>query len=285
VKGHPNKPAMKLELSCSLGVSRPLAVPFVGALDAFVALLTGVWSMVWLRLSSYTGPLVRLRRISDSAVQDFYPLANGRVDVAAILTFKGASSLAVVYVYDQFGSNNWTQSSGSMQPEWVEALSQFNNAPAMYLGSAAGMECLLSVTKPYSILVTECNPTAATPQAGRTIDTAPPYLGNQRLISSGRAYSGQAYSDGAITNPQQLTSAVCEILTAPSSGNFAFYNNGTNDTDSSIASVDWVQMALGKSGQAGESALSNVAEIVTFNTDLDSTQVTTMQAIFNPATL
>jgi hypothetical protein len=263
-------------------------VPFVGALDAFVALLTGVWSMLRLLVSSYTGPLVRLRRISDSAVQDFYPLANGRVDVAAILTFKGASSLVVAYVYDQFGGNNWTQSSGAMQPEWVESLADFNGAPAMYLGSAAGMECSLPLPLPFTVLLTECNPTAMLfLHAGRTLDEMPPYVGSNKLISSGRAYSGQAYDDAEIVAPQRIDTAVCEVLTAPSGGVYSFYNDGVDVTTGSVTTHNWGAngIALGKSGLGNETAQSNVAEIVTFNTALDSTQVTAMQTIFNPATL
>ena len=276
---------MAFPAGCYPKTQKPLSVPFVGALDDFTALLTGVWSVVRLLLTSYTGPLVRLRRVSDSVEMDFYPLANGRVDEAGIVTFKGASSLVVVYVYDQYASNNWTQASGAMQPAWVEGLSEFNNAPAMYLGSAAGMENLLSVTKPYSILLTECNPDAATTPGARTLEQGGAYDGNNRFISSSRNTNAQAFEGSAIAPVLQTATAVCEVLTAPSSGNFTFYNNAVDATTASIASQNWSRMALGKSGVFSEYAKSNVAEIVTFNTDLSGAQVTTMQAIFNPATL
>lgn len=270
---------MKLSLSLSLSGFVKSVVPFVGALDDYSALTTGAWSVVRRLLTSYTGNLIRVRRVSDNVEQNFGPLASGRLDVASILTFLGVSPGVVTTVYDQFGSNNWTQSTAAMQPDWVQAVSQFNNAPAMYAGAGDGMVCSLSLSRPYSILLTECNPTA---NGLRTIDSN----GGNRFISSSRVDAGQAYDSGPIAPPVNLSSAVCEVLSAPTSGFHAFYSNGTDvSVGNSTNSTNWGLMRIGASGVWGESARSNIAEIVTFNTNLSGGQVTALQAIFNPATL
>ena len=43
---------------------------FVGALDAYASGLAGAWSVSRRLLTSYSGPLVRVRRSSDNAEQD-----------------------------------------------------------------------------------------------------------------------------------------------------------------------------------------------------------------------
>lgn len=122
MKGHPNKPAMKLELSCSLGVSRPLAVPFVGALDGFTSGLVVCWSVTRRLLASYTGPLMLVR--ADRTGQptlDIYPLADGTLDTVALLAFAGTDSVYVVTAYAQHGSYDFTESTAAVQPKIVNA--------------------------------------------------------------------------------------------------------------------------------------------------------------------
>jgi hypothetical protein len=261
--------------------SRRSRASFVGALDAYSTLVTGVWSVPWRRLTSYTGNLIRVRRVSDSVESDFGPLANGRLDVASITTFLGGSAGKITTVYDQQGTNNWTESSAAVQPDWVSALSQFNNAPALHAIAGTGMSCSMSPTRPYSILLTECNPDAVLLLGLRTLDST----GGNRFISSSRNSAGQAF-DGATIAPATNTAlAVCQVLAAPSSGNYVFYSNGTNVTTGSVGAQNWGALRLGIRGVWLEPARSHVADIVTFNTNLNATQVTAIQTLFNPATL
>lgn len=257
------------------------AVPFVGALDGYSALLTSAFSLVRRLLTSYEGNLIRIRRVSDNVEQNFGPLAGGRLDVASILTFLGGGGGKLVTVYDQFGSNNWTQSTAAMQPDWVEALSEFNGAPALFSGSSKGMSCNMSPTLPYSIMLTECNPNAAFVYSSRTLDST---VGN-KFICAGRTDAGQAFDGGTIAPAINTALPVCEILAAPNGGNYSFYSNGINVTTGSITAQNWGPLRMGSSGVWGEVANSNVAEMATFNTNLSSGQVTALQAIFNPATL
>lgn len=71
-------------------------------------------------LSSYTGNLLRIRRSSDNAEQDFGYDDNGDLDTAAIATFIGAGSGFVVTWYDQSGgAHNATQATALQQPLYV----------------------------------------------------------------------------------------------------------------------------------------------------------------------
>ncbi|MDQ0507433.1 glycoside hydrolase family 44 protein [Xanthobacter agilis] len=67
---------------------------------------SGVFAAYGLRrlLSSYSGPLVRVLRSSDSAEQDFPASEDGWIDAAALATFVGAGDGHVVTWYDQSGS-------------------------------------------------------------------------------------------------------------------------------------------------------------------------------------
>ncbi|MYL98724.1 hypothetical protein GR702_13220 [Novosphingobium sp. FGD1] len=68
-------------------------------------------------VSTYLGPLVRLRRSSDNVERDFYPLAGSDwVDTAEITTWLAGSTASIKTFYDQRGSKNWTQTSNATQP-------------------------------------------------------------------------------------------------------------------------------------------------------------------------
>lgn len=109
--------------SLSLAASRPMSAPFVGALDAFTAALAVCLSVLRRLLASYTGPLmlVRADRMGQPTM-DIYPLADGTLDVAALLTFAGSDSVYVVTVYDQSGgAHDATQADAAEQPKIVDA--------------------------------------------------------------------------------------------------------------------------------------------------------------------
>jgi len=99
--------------------ARAPAAAFVGPLDGHTAGLLGAWSVARRLLSSHTGPLIRVRRSSDDAEMDFGALADGALDVAALLAFCGASHGYLVRVYDEYGVNNMDQPDPSIQPRVV----------------------------------------------------------------------------------------------------------------------------------------------------------------------
>jgi hypothetical protein len=55
-------------------------------------------------VAGYTGPLVRLVKITDQGYKDFGALADGKLDVEAIKTWRGASKCYVSHWYNQVGS-------------------------------------------------------------------------------------------------------------------------------------------------------------------------------------
>jgi len=81
-------------------------VPFVGPLDPYTTNLSGAWSVARRLLSSYTGPLIRVRRSSDNTELDIGYLANGSLDEASLLTFCGAGNGFIATVYGQTGTSN-----------------------------------------------------------------------------------------------------------------------------------------------------------------------------------
>lgn len=90
--------------------------------------------------STYSGPLLRVRRSSDNAEQDIYatslPDSNGNrfVDTTALLAFVGVNSGFATTWYDQSGSGyHATQATASLQPRIVNAgvVDTLNNSPAL----------------------------------------------------------------------------------------------------------------------------------------------------------
>lgn len=95
-----------------------------GPLATYTAKL---WSVGWLKLlvTLYTGPLIRVRRSSDNAEMDVYPVSsssNAALDSTAMLTWSGSDSVYVKTLYDQSGlGNHWSQTTTTKQPRIVNA--------------------------------------------------------------------------------------------------------------------------------------------------------------------
>lgn len=95
------------------------AAPFVGPLDAYTSNLSVAYSATRRLLTSYTGPLIRLRRASDDAELDIGYDSNGALDTAAAAAFIGGSSGFVVTLPDQGGGgHDLTQGTAASQPAY-----------------------------------------------------------------------------------------------------------------------------------------------------------------------
>lgn len=80
--------------------------------------------------TTYTGPLIRLRRDSDNAESNFGYNALNQLDTAAIATWLGAATGFVVTLYDQSGNGrNYQQPTAALQPQFI-ASSGINSKPA-----------------------------------------------------------------------------------------------------------------------------------------------------------
>jgi hypothetical protein len=96
---------------------------------AFEVAPRGVYGM--LRISrGYGGPLVRLRRNSDSAERDFRATSSGELDTAAVAAWIGLGGKVVTW-YDQTGQgNHLTQATATDQPDY-NAATQFGGRPSI----------------------------------------------------------------------------------------------------------------------------------------------------------
>ena len=70
--------------------------------------------------SDYNGPIIRLRRASDNAQQDFWWADNDIVDITAIDAWRGTANVFVVIWYDQSGlGRNAIQNTNAFQPRFI----------------------------------------------------------------------------------------------------------------------------------------------------------------------
>jgi hypothetical protein len=99
-----NAPASPLVQGNSNGVPMAGAGP-IDFLNS-TAGLAGVYSCARKLTFSYNGPLCNIRRASDSAAIDFYPLATGVIDKSALSAFCAGTSCFIVTEYDQSGNGN-----------------------------------------------------------------------------------------------------------------------------------------------------------------------------------
>jgi hypothetical protein len=105
--------------------------PFVGLLDLYPA--AAAYSLR--RLSStYTGNLIRVRRLIDNAEQNIGYNSSNVLDTAALLSFVGASSGFITTWFDQSGNGqNATQTVAISQPRIVNlgTLDTLNSKPVI----------------------------------------------------------------------------------------------------------------------------------------------------------
>lgn len=116
-------------LGLSLGLPfRPMGggASFAGALDANTSNLSASWSVARRLLTSYTGPLIRVRRSGDNSESDFSATANGDLDASSLAAFcvagGGTQHGYVTKIYAQAGSvGDLTQTTASLQPQLINA--------------------------------------------------------------------------------------------------------------------------------------------------------------------
>jgi hypothetical protein len=106
---------------------------FRGVFDNLNITPTGPIFSVRRTRREYTGPLLRVRRSSDNAEQDFGYLPNGWLNTSSLLEFVGSGSGFVTVWYDQNGTNNATMTTPSRNPLIVNngVLEMHNGRPAV----------------------------------------------------------------------------------------------------------------------------------------------------------
>lgn len=97
---------------------------FIGVLDSYTTDLAVVWSVRKRLLTSYTGPLIRVRRDADNTELDIGYTASGLLDQAALEAFcvGGTGSGYIRTIYDQSGNGiNIGQATAANQPLLVQS--------------------------------------------------------------------------------------------------------------------------------------------------------------------
>lgn len=90
---------------------------FVGALDTYTTNLLALYGTVKM-LSSYAGSAIKVRRSSDSTLQDIGFNADGSFDATSYLAFIGAGNGFAHTVYDQSGNGrHYVQATAAAQPQ------------------------------------------------------------------------------------------------------------------------------------------------------------------------
>jgi hypothetical protein len=104
----------------SATVTVDITHPWVHRTDAPSVVYIGVWSIARRVVSTYTGPLIRIRRASDNAEQDIGFVESGGhhvLDESAVTSFVGSSDWFIRTIYDQsLEGVNLEQTDTSLQP-------------------------------------------------------------------------------------------------------------------------------------------------------------------------
>ncbi len=260
---------------------------FVGALDAYASSISRLWCPGRRLLSSWAGNAATLRETTGSTEQTFGYGADGYLNTTAIASFlssAGASAAAHKVIFDQKGSgDDLTQTTAASQPLYVSSHSGFNNRACLYLDSTSKvMPATLDVVRPYSIVVIEDDDGGFSSLRTITAYTGTATLENNLICANRDGLS--AYRGGVVSTTKTALPCV-EVFTGPSSGNHAFYCNGSDITTTGTASGDWRKLAVGRGPGGSEGALTKIFAVIVFNTALSAGDVTALQAILAPASL
>lgn len=147
---------MPFPVACYPKMSRPGnggGASFVGPLDAFSADITGIWSPAQRLLTSYEGPLIRVRRDSDDTESDIGAAATGALDTAALTTFLAGAGGFLRYVYDQVGSNQLGNATTTEQPAINTAVTAWGETPAMVFAGVPNILSFGTAISPTSLLL------------------------------------------------------------------------------------------------------------------------------------
>ena len=207
--------------------------------SAIVAKMQGVFGTALL-VAGYSGPGVKLRRISDNTLQDFSFGADGRLSKSAIDTFAGVSQLRIEQWYDQSGLGNHLISSATstQRPGFrfdtsnnpVVTMSDFADMP-----SAAGPEYMECATGTFA-----------------TRDLSVYQVGRWLNQSDTQNHSGPAQWQFGLSGTTDCISAhgAANVnTTSPTAARFiyqrVFVNGSFVDTQSGGKSAAWANTGLG----------------------------------------
>jgi len=157
--------------------------------------------------STYTGPLVRVRRSSDNTEQDIYGTLAGVLDTTALTTFCGVGNGFIVRWYDQSGNGRdvlGSTSGTALQPKIVTSgvIETINSKPAILANGIDQMLINQGITNQYAVPVLHSMFAVANKgvQTTNAATTPRPIFAGIDGITNGISYLGTAYSGSANQN-------------------------------------------------------------------------------------
>jgi len=231
--------------------------------------------------SSYVGPLIRVRRSSDSTQQNIGATVGGFLDMASLIGFCGVSSCFVSMWYDQSGNGqDAVQATASSQPRIVNAGSIETEGGRPALRYAAAGQLLVAAPIPGQATQVTINAVA------RVTDTSANrhILGDRsaaggriiRAVSGGGSYLGSNINVANVTMPGTTTQQRIVIMFAGSSG-----LSGSLDGTVSFGSVTsnffsastpfWIGGGGPTQSPAGD-WIGTISEVAMFNATLSTSE-------------
>lgn len=253
--------------------------PFVGPLDDYAGDLGSAWSVGRRLLSTYTGPLIRLRRLPDNAEADFtYDADGSNLDTVSIDNFVGPFDAFVVKVYDQTGgANDLYQTTGGAQFKLVDAgtMGVVNGRPKAYNWGGGNRFLSATAAQPaYTLMVVARN--GNTPVGGFGALFKTPSSNSLHAFWDLGGSNWAVYDESfAAHDVGAQTAWACHVLASDAAGgndmlarSDATEINIANDTATSG------QLEIGASDIDTE-----LTEALLFPAKLDGTTITAVQAI------
>ena len=137
------------------GVRRAAIAARRSPLDALAASIRAAYGLRRL-VSSWTGPLITVRRSSDGASLDISAGADGWLDMAALIAFVGTASAFITKWWDQSGNGcHAVQSTAAAQPRIVNAgvVDLIGGRPSLSLdGNRWMLSSVPAVAQPFSVV-------------------------------------------------------------------------------------------------------------------------------------
>lgn len=258
------------QLPTQLGLIGSTAFGFVGILDDYPN-AAAAYSLRGLRIN-YTGSLIRVRRSSDNAEQDFGFIDNieRNLDTTALTTFCSGTDGFVTTWYDQSGNaKNATQTTAANQPKIVSGGVVLTNGgkPCLELDATNdSLKTTLTIVRPYSIYSQFLQFNNTSTRMLNSDDAI-----NNSLISSSRA-TNTVYTGGDIvaspyaTANQNVIIGLIESTTATSK----FFYNLNNIATLFPSSNDWGVLCFGAGSTFNERANGQIKETIVWATDQSS---------------
>jgi hypothetical protein len=224
--------------------------------------------------TNYNNPAVQVRRSTDNSTTNIGFTASGDLDTATLKTFVGSNSAFVTIWYDQSGNaRNLTQATTSRQPAIISAgvIFRRNGRPTLFFdGTDDGMAFTGSnylTTNPMTVNVVAGSNSSAN-SARRAVQGTSNWLigphGGTHTWYAVNGYNHQASPAWSTTTNEYFT------VIQPSSASCTSFRNGTAVTSSNNKGVP-NKLSLGIEGGSAEVLNGFISEVVSYTTDLSTT--------------